>query len=441
VTEEARPLRIGVIGGGSIFTPELSDLLGRYGDRIGPVDLRLMDIDPDRLSVVAGLCERIAKKEGHPVSIRCCDTYETAIEDADFVLVQFRVGGEGARIADDRLGLKYRIPFVETVSVCGFAAFIRSYFEVERIASIVQRLAPDAWVMDFANPAGMLAEAFSRLGCTKVVGVCNSSIYFRDVFAQLLGCSPDELFMNWRGLNHLTYVDVVRWQGRDVYPQIVAALAERPQPYMPFPQPFLQAAGFLPNYYLRYHYFAPEVVEELQARHQTRAEEVKAVNARILELYRSVDHVPDELRLRGGFGYSRVVANAIRGLRTGDRSVHYLSVRNGTTLAELPPDSFVEVPVLALENDLRAIQVEPLPALARSLIVTMKHYEMTLFEAARTRDRRLLLNALMIHPLIGSYSLAEPLLRDVLDQNRAFVPAELLDDPPVDRAPSVRDDA
>jgi len=419
------PLRIGVIGGGSIFTPELVDLLGRYADVLGPIDLRLMDIDPERLAVVGGLCERIVAKAASPVTIRSCTTYEAAIAGADFVLVQFRVGREEARIADDRLGLKHRIPFVETVSVCGVSAFLRSYYEVERIAALVQQLAPDAWVMDFANPAGMLAETFSKLGCARVVGVCNSSIVFKDAFANELGAEPDELFMNWRGLNHLTFVDVVQWQGRNVYPELAARLAERPHPYMPFPAAFLETAGFLPNYYLRYHYFAPEMVEQLQAAGRTRAEEVKAVNAAILALYRTIDHVPDELRQRGGFGYSRAVANLIRGLRTGNRAIHYANVRNGSTLAELPVDSFVEVPVISLDNDLRAVAVEPLPDLARSLITTMKHYETTLIEGARRRDRRLLLHALMIHPLIGSHSLAVPLLEDILAGNREFLPPEL----------------
>lgn len=418
-------LRIGVIGGGSIFTPELVDLLGRQADVLGPIELRLMDIDRARLEVVSGLSERIVAQASSPIAIRTCDTYEQAITGADFVLVQFRVGREEARIADDRLGLKYRIPFVETVSVCGFSAFLRSYYEVERIAALVGRLAPDAWVMDFANPAGMLAEAFSKLGCPRVVGVCNSSIVYKDAFAAELGAPPDELFMNWRGLNHLTFVDVVQWQGRNRYPDLVATLARQPHPYMPFPPEFIEAAGFLPSYYLRYHYFEPAMVEQLQAQERTRAEEVKAVNAGILELYRTIDHVPDALRQRGGFGYSRAVVNLIRGLRTGNRAIHYVSVRNGSTLPELPADSFVEVPAITLDNDLRAVQVEPLPDLARSLIITMKHYETTLIEGARRRDRRLLLHALMIHPLIGSHTLAAPLLDDVLEQNRAFLPAEL----------------
>jgi 6-phospho-beta-glucosidase len=420
------PLRIGVIGGGSIFVPELVELLGRYGDVLRPIDLRLMDVDADRMSVVGGLCERIVARARAPIAISYHGTYEPAIEGADFVLVQFRVGGEDARIGDDRLGLKYRIPFVETVTVCGFAAFLRSFYEIENIARLAAELAPDAWLMEFANPSGMLAEALSRLGRPRVVGVCNSSIVVRDGFAEALGGSPDELEMSWRGINHLTVVDAVRWRGRDVYPALLERLALAPHHYLPFPPSFIREVGFIPSYYLRYHWFAREIVEELQARPTTRAEEVKRVNASLLEQYRTADRVPDELRQRGGYGYSRAVANAIRGLVTGDRSVHYLSVRNGGSIPELPPEGFVEIPVEAVDADLQPLEVPPLPPVARELLVTMKAYETTLIEAARARDRRGLLRALLIHPLIGDAGIAEPLLADVLEHNRAFLPDELL---------------
>jgi 6-phospho-beta-glucosidase len=273
----------------------------------------------------------------------------------------------------------------------------------------------------------MLAEALSRLGRPRVVGVCNSSIVVRDGFAQALGGSPDEIAMSWRGLNHLTVVDAVRWRGREVYPELVKRLAETPHHYLPFPPAFIREMGFIPSYYLRYHWFAREVVEELQARPMTRAEEVKRVNAGLLDQYRTADEVPDELRKRGGYGYSRAVANAIRGLVTGDRSVHYLSVPNRGSIPELPPDAFVEIPVEALEGELRALDVPPLPPVARELLVTMKSYETTLIEAARARDRRGLLRALLIHPLIADAGIAEPLLADILEQNRAFLPEELLE--------------
>lgn len=417
--------KLGVIGAGSIFTPELVDQLARETDALGAVDLVLMDNDPARLALVGGVCERIVARLQKPVTITYADTYEAAITGADFVLVQFRVGGQEARISDDQLGLKYKIPFVETVTVCGFSAFLRSFYEVEKIAKLVNELAPQAWVLNFSNPAGMLAEAFSRLGCKKVIGLCNASVFFKEFFARELGVAADQIFMNWRGLNHLTFVDIVQHQGRNVLPELLDKVGASDLPYLPFSAEFLHTFALLPNYYLQYHFMHDDVVKKLQACDHTRAEEVKEVNTQILDLYRTADRVPDELRKRGGFGYSRAVVSALRGIRTGDHSIHYVVLRNGSTLPELPPDAYVEVPAIALDNDLRAIQVEPLPTLARSLIVTMKDYETTLIKAAMASDRTAFLTALMIHPLIGSYSLAQPLLADVLEHNARYLPAEL----------------
>jgi 6-phospho-beta-glucosidase len=146
------------------------------------------------------------------------------------------------------------------------------------------------------------------------------------------------------------------------------------------------------------------------------------VNARILESYKTIDHVPDELKQRGGYGYSRAVANLVKGIVTGDCKIHYAVVKNGSILLELPSDSFVEVPVMTQKNEIKAIQVDPLPETIRTLLITMNQYERMLFTAARDRSLKGLLNALLVHPLIGSYTLAEPLLQDVIKVNCNFLP-------------------
>lgn len=415
-------LKIGIIGGGSIFTPELIDLFARYSDALGEIEIRLMDIDEQRLKIVGGLCERIIRKSGKPILIKYVDDYKQAIQGADFILVQFRVGGEDARIEDDKLGMKYKIPFVETVSVCGFSAYLRTYYELEKIALLINEFAPDAWIMNFTNPAGMLAQTLYQLGCKKTVGVCNSSIFFRDYFAGVLNCSPDDVLMNWRGLNHLTVIDSIKFDGEEVFLKLVEMLESKASTISPFPVSLVKALGYIPNYYLQYNYLKEKVVEQLQSRPRTRAEEVKEVNARILESYKTIDHVPDELKQRGGYGYSRAVANLVKGVVTGDCKVHYAVIKNGSVLPELPFDSFVEVPVITQKNEIKAIQVDPLPETIRALLITMNQYERMLVTAARERSLKGLLNALLVHPLIGSYTLAEPLLQDVIKVNRNFLP-------------------
>src|SRR5659263_43474 len=130
-------------------------------------------------------CERILAKAGKEIKITCTTDLDTAIEGADFVLLQFRQGGIDARIADEKLGLKYKLPFTETISVCGFSTFLRTYYEIEKIADAIKRLAPNAWVMNFTNPSGLLAEALYDLGIKRVIGVCNCSIGFIGSLAKI----------------------------------------------------------------------------------------------------------------------------------------------------------------------------------------------------------------------------------------------------------------
>ena len=134
----------------------------------------------------------------------------------------------------------------ETISVCGFATFLRTYPVIEKLAGLIQKLAPHAWVMNFTNPAGQIAETFSRLGCQKVVGVCNSALSVQDYLAKKLGAAADEIFMNWRGLNHLTFTDAVYYKGKNYFPEILDKLGDY-SPQIPFPVDLIRAMGFLPN--------------------------------------------------------------------------------------------------------------------------------------------------------------------------------------------------
>jgi 6-phospho-beta-glucosidase len=419
-----RKLSIGVIGGGSIFTPELIDLLGRYTEQLGPLQVTLMDVDQPRQKIVGGLCERLIKRTGQPVEISYTDNYGEAVRGMDFVLVQYRVGFEDGRISDDAIAKKHRIPFVETVSVPGLGAFLRSYYQVEIIAGLVQKYAPDAWVMNFANPSGALSEAFYRLGCKKVLGVCNGPTGYREWLARELGAAdPQEVFMNWRGLNHLNFIDGIYYKGENKYPWFFDKEKKN--------RDFTEGLGFFYNSYVRYFYHREDIVEWLQKEERTRAETVKEVNAEILKIYedKGLDILPEKLTHRGGFGYAKAVADLMRCLVTGEMMVHFPSVRNGSTLPELPEDAFIEVPSVAFVNDVRTLQMEPLPPAAKALVFTMKQYERALFEAAKSRDKNKLLAAMVINPLFGSECLSRLVLEDVLNANAAFLPEELYRNP------------
>ena len=214
-------LRIGVIGGGSVFTPELIEKLAINTDETGPVDVVLMDINQERLAIVGKFCERLINKLSKPLSIQYSDKYADAIKGADYILIQLRQGGIAARIEDEKLGLKYKLPFTETISVCGFSTYLRTIPEIEKIATLIDQLAPEAWVMSFTNPAGQIAESLYHLGVKKVMGICNVSALYKKFIGERISVEHDDIQMNLRGLNHLTFVDKIFIKGKDVYPQVI----------------------------------------------------------------------------------------------------------------------------------------------------------------------------------------------------------------------------
>jgi len=413
-------IKIGVIGGGSVFTPELIQLLGKNTDVTGPLDVFLMDTSPERLKIVGEMCQRIIDKEKDPISITMTTDPVDTIKDADYICNQLRAGGLPARIEDEKLGRKYKLPFTETVSVCGFATYLRTYPEIVKLAEQILRFSPDAWVLNFSNPAGMLTETFYRLGLTKVIGVCNASEKVKDFIAEKLNVSRNDLFLNWRGINHMTFVDKVIVNGQNLIKEVIKNY-DSGEKELPFPKELIQDLGLIPNMYLQYYLLKDRTIEMLLNREKNRSEIVFELEKELLTIFKTSNTIPDLLTKRGGYGYSRVVANIIRDMIVDGGNVHFGIVRNGLTLKEIPEDGFIEVPILVHKNRIETIQIDPIPLVVRSLVISLKAYEDMLIDASFNKDKNQLLKALIMHPLIPSYDIAKPLLEDVLKVNEPFL--------------------
>lgn len=413
-----KKLIISVIGGGSVFTPELVSLLADHSEALGEMEIRLTDIDEARLINVGDMCRRILARQysGRPISLKYPLTAEAAIEGSDFVLLQLRQGGQDARIQDEKLGKKYRIPFVETISVCGFSTFLRTYYEYERLADIIKSKAPDAWIMNFTNPAGQLSEALYTLGIKRIVGVCNGWIGMKSQLSGLSGVPEEKLFMNWKGLNHLTFTDAVYYEGRDILPELIEKMDDDGD-YFSFNGRLIKDLKVIPNYYLHYYYDREEMVAKLQKQDKVRSELVKEIDAGLLEQYKHIDHLPADLSKRGGFRYSYAVVSILKSIYCDEAAIHYAVVKNGTTLRELPEDAFIEAPVVVKKEGPHPIYTGNIPDFAVPLVQTVKAYDRMCIEGAKKRDKNLLFKSLMIHPLIGCQSIARPLLEDCLQLN------------------------
>ncbi|MGW8398048.1 family 4 glycosyl hydrolase, partial [Streptomyces lydicus] len=258
-----RRVKLAVVGGGSTYTPELIDGFARLRDVLPLEELVLIDPAPDRLEMVGGLARRIFARQGHPGRISWTDDLDAGIDGADAVLLQLRIGGQAARNQDETWPLECGCVGQETTGAGGLAKALRTVPVVLDIAERVRRRNPDAWIVDFTNPVGIVTRALLTHG-HRAVGLCNVAIGFQRKFAELLGVAPDQVELEHVGLNHLTWERSVRVAGEDVLPKLLAEHGETIAGDLRLPRTLLDHLGTVPSYYLRYYYRHDAVVEELR---------------------------------------------------------------------------------------------------------------------------------------------------------------------------------
>ena len=391
-------MKIAVIGAGSTYTPELVSGLTRV-----PLDeLALMDVDPERLEVVGSLAGRMLGKAGYTGGLTLTGDLDRAVEDASFVLVQIRVGGQAARLRDETTPLVCGCIGQETTGAGGFAKALRTVPVVLEIGERVRALAePAAWIVDFTNPVGIVTRALLDAG-HRAVGLCNVAIGFQRTFARLLGVDPAQVVVDQVGLNHLTWIRAVYLGGADVLPQLLAEHGDTLADECGSPASLLEELGAVPSYYLHYFYAHDRVLQD-QRTGTPRAQTVAEIEAQLLELYRdpSLTEKPELLEQRGGAFYSEAAVGLVSSLLSGDGAVHEVDLRNHGTLQGLADDDVVEVPARVTQRGLEPLPQTPLAPELLGLVQHVAAYERLAAEAAVTRSARTARLALLAHPLIG----------------------------------------
>ncbi|HEX8854110.1 MAG TPA: 6-phospho-beta-glucosidase [Thermoleophilaceae bacterium] len=409
-------MKVAVVGAGSTYTPELVSGLSRERERIDVHELALHDIDAERREVVGGLAKRMLDRQRFDGELSVTGDLERALDGADAVLIQIRVGGQAARLADETIPAACGCVGQETTGAGGFAKAMRTVPVVLEIAERARELAADgAWIVDFTNPVGIVTRALLDQG-HRAVGLCNVAINFQRRIAGLLGVEPARLRVDQVGLNHLTWVRAVWVDGENVLPDLLerhgGVLADEVQ----LPLRLLEDLGAIPSYYLRYFYSEREVVAE-QASGVPRARTVAEIEAELLARYRdeSLAEKPALLERRGGAFYSEAATQLIASLRQGSGDVQVVDVRNGDTLAGLRPDDVVEVPARIESGGPRPLEQRPLAPELLGLVQHVAAYERLTAEAAVTRDRATARLALLANPLVREYELADELLESLLN--------------------------
>lgn len=414
-----KPLKVAVIGGGSTYTPELIDGFARYNVEL-PVDcIVLHDIDGQRLEIVGGLARRMLQKTG--IAVHNTTLLAEALDGADFVITQLRVGGMAARALDERIPLDYGVIGQETTGPGGFAKALRTVPVMLEIAREMARLAPQAWLINFTNPSGLVTEALLRHTGVRVIGLCNVPINMLRHVAEVLNVDPQRVELDYVGLNHLSWARHVWLDGQDV---TASLLNESVWDDDNFSRGYLKQLGMIPNYYLRYYAHHDRVLEEERSNGQTRAEYLQQVEADLLKMYAdpALCEKPALLNERGGAYYSTAAVELIRAIAQDRREVHIVNVRNGEALPDLPPECAVEVPAVIGKNGAHPLTMGRLPATIRGLTAAVKAYEELTIEAAVTGDEGLAQMALLAHPLVPSWDVAVALWNALKIAHRAYLP-------------------
>jgi 6-phospho-beta-glucosidase len=413
-------VKLAVIGAGSTYTPEVIDGLVRLRDRIRVDDLALCDVNEERLAVVSGLAQRMLARAGHPARLLLTERLDEAVEGADAVLIQIRVGGQAARMVDESVPLACGCLGQETTGFGGLAKALRTVPVVLGIADRVRELAPDAWIVDFTNPVGIVTKGLLDAG-HRAVGLCSAAVVFQKHFARILEVEPARIELDHVGLNHLTWELGVRLDGRDILPALVGEHVGRVAPATGLPPELVGRLGNVPSYYLHYFYEHDAVVEH-QRVSKSRAEEVSEIERELLEQYadEELSEKPPLLAKRGGAGYSEAAVELVAGLFAGEGR-HVVNVRNRGTLPFLADDAVVEVPAHVSPAGVEPLPMPLLSPVERGLVAHVSAYEELALDAALHGGRERVFRALLAHPLVGQHDVAEKLTDKLIDANRDYL--------------------
>lgn len=432
-------LKIVTIGGGSSYTPELVEgLINRY-DELPVSEYWLVDIEEgkEKLEIVGALARRMVEKAGVPMTIHLTLDRREALKDADFVTTQLRVGLLAARGKDEGIPLSRGFLGQETNGAGGLFKALRTVPVILDIAKDIQEVCPEAWLINFTNPAGIVTEALLRYSDhKKVIGVCNVPIGLEFSFAKILGVEKNRVTVDFAGLNHMVYAERVYLDGNDVTGEIIKKITAQDAESqtmanikdLDWDVAFIKAAGLIPCPYHRYYYKKKDMLEsELEEfkKGETRAEVVMRLEESLFELYKDVNLQvkPEELSKRGGAYYSDVACNVINGIYNDKNTVIAVNTKNNGKLKQFDDGSAVEISCYVGKNGPVPVEtVTELPIFAQGLTAQIKAFERLAAEAAFTGDYNTALLAMTTNPLVSDDIRGRELLNEMLIAHKKYLP-------------------
>jgi 6-phospho-beta-glucosidase len=434
-------LRVSILGGGSAYTPGLIEGFIRMRETVPLERLVLMDIDSRKLSVVGSMVKGMLEMEMPGTRVDLTQDRLDAIQDMDFILCQIRVGGLEARHLDESIAAEMGLVGQETTGPGGFSMALRTIPVMVEIARDIELHNPGAWLINYTNPTGLVAEAIYRVCPIKEVSICDEPMVLQEALAGFVGVSPGALFMDYFGLNHLGWARRVMLRGNDILPVLRQTMQESSgldldkvfgSAVMADPKAQIELkntlrifldTGLLPSPYLQYYYFTDEMIAYQTVSGKTRAQEVMELEKAILADLEEVTAGRKEPAVkRGGRWHADMMIGLLGAIARDSRTVYIVNVPNRGSMPELPYDKIVEVPAMVDASGAHAMAVGNMPASVRGLVQTVAAYEELTVKAALQGSRKDALDALTCHPLVPSREAAKKLLDSYLRAHAKYLP-------------------
>jgi 6-phospho-beta-glucosidase len=414
---------IAVIGAGSVYTPELVTEFFKDGGKLVKFDrMTLMDIDKRRLGIVGGLTRRMARRQGVRAPIELTTSLSRAVRGARFVIVQIRVGGNKARFLDESIPVRHGVIGQETTGPGGMFKALRTIPAVTAIARAVKRHAPGAWILNFANPSGLVTEAVLKaVPGVKMLGICSAQLGRKWWVSEFIKADPKRIRIKSVGLNHLSWVYRIWLDGREITERFFT----RTKKFGWWDAELIRAVRGIPIGYLQYYYNTDKMLAHMK-HGLKRSQQVMKIEKKLLRRYADpkLDEPPEELKQRGGSGYSAAMTTVMRALTGEKPAVIPMNVRNRGSVP-----GFADGAVLEIESRLTPRAVTPLkyslaeiPVNQLGLMHAVKAYETLTAEAALTGNYITALAAMVAHPLVPSVSTGRKILDEMLRAHRKYLP-------------------
>ncbi|HWO78223.1 MAG TPA: 6-phospho-beta-glucosidase [Bacillus sp. (in: firmicutes)] len=430
-------MKLVIIGGGSSYTPEIIEGVIDRHQEFPVTELVLVDIEEgkEKLNIIGELAQRMIEKSGVSIQLSWTLNRQEALQNADFVTTQIRVGGLAARAKDERIPLSHGLIGQETNGAGGIVKAFRTIPVLMEICNDISRICPNAWLINFTNPAGIVTEAILKYSPhKKVIGVCNIPFNMKHSVAEIMGCNPNEVDIEFIGVNHFVFGRKVLINGADQTDQVLRKLYDKELNYSPanivslgWKKEFIESIKLLPNPYHQYYFQTEEVLKkDLKAFHEngTRAEIVQQVEKELFQKYQdpNLQVKPKELEKRGGAYYSHAACSLMASIYNNKGDIQTVNIQNHGAVFDLPYDCVIEVNAVITKDGPKPVTVGKLPKQVKAMIQQMKGFEELVVEAAVTGDYNLAYASMIMNPLVRNESKAKIVLDELLEAHWEYLP-------------------